>query len=1103
VTTLLSPRPPHLPPPQPRPVLALLAGVLALLQLSCAPKSPERPALQAKQGAFVEGTLGGKQRHEYSLRLEKNSYLDLRIQEKGIKVEVSLTNPHGTLLARASPGVQDHRDLLLWVTDTSGEYRLAVSPREPGKPPGKYKVVIRHLRPATDKDGTRVAALKLVKQGLQEIKEPKARVRGLKSLRQALLLWQQAGDAQGEVDTLNHIGMGSRLTIGVREARSWYGRALTRARKAGYREGEAMSLNNLAYVSHDLLEEGEILNLYRRSIALWEEIGDDIEQAFVLNNLGFFYVGVRKYEEAHAAFERSLRLAAASGDLGLQGECWASIAYAQYQQSDLEASFQSYRRAFDLTKAAGDVENTAKIATSLASVYTHLGRLQEAVQFPLEILEQVEEPEIQGILRHNLAGVYLRLGKKEEALREYQKAFEAFRRSGSQQEWMARCLIGIGRSFQSQGDLKTALAKYQEARSLAPELPTVMQYLGIVYLDLQKPERALDFFKKALALAEKSNDQVEIGLTRLAMGTAYQSLRQFDLAAEQFNQGYELASRNKNTGQMAPFLLRRGMLHRDRGRLAQAQIDIEAALEIIESTRRHVASEDLKMSYFASQRAYQEVQIDLLMRLDRAQPGKGYQARALVASEGARARGLLDLLAESKVPWIEDVSPDLGQRETSLSADLSRVQSSLREELQAVSPDKERVDTLEQELARLTESRERLEWEIRKRHPNPQIRPLDLPDIQRGLDDRSVLLEYALGEEGSYVFVVTRNGLETHKLPDAAMLRERVLRLREAIKTENPRTRHSYLEEAHQLYRDLLEPVQSALSGKDNLLIAPDGALYLLPFEVLLTRPGEGSFKDLPYLIQDYAVTYVPSASVLAELRQPRTRPPAADRLRFVGFADPDYGTKVETRRTGLLRSLPEEGRSWSLPPLPDSRREVSSIARRYPGVAKVYLGSDANEKNVKHNSLVTKAERLHIATHARLDEHQPELSSLILAYEAAGREGDDGFLQAYEIFRLKLSADLVVLSACETGLGEEVSGEGLVGLARSFLYAGAPSLVVSLWSISDGATPDLMVSFYEGLDKPYTKAEALRHAKLRMIERGDYSHPFYWAPFILIGDPK
>jgi CHAT domain-containing protein len=267
----------------------------------------------------------------------------------------------------------------------------------------------------------------------------------------------------------------------------------------------------------------------------------------------------------------------------------------------------------------------------------------------------------------------------------------------------------------------------------------------------------------------------------------------------------------------------------------------------------------------------------------------------------------------------------------------------------------------------------------------------------------------------------------------------------------------------------------------------------------MLTAPAAGRpLRNLPYLIREHAVSYVPSVSVLASLRPPATRPAAA-RPRFVAFANPtlDPGGKVPA---AVTRSLVEGNSSWRLAPLPEAESEAAGIARLYPsGESKVYSGDDAREENVKHNALVETAERLHFATHGLLDGRHPELSGLVLAQEPGG---EDGFLQAYEIFRLKLSADLVVLSACET-LGTEVTGEGVVGMTRAFLYAGAPSVLVSLWRVSDTGTSDLMLHFYRSLEPADDEAGSLRRAKLEMIADPRRSHPYYWAPFVLVGRPR
>jgi CHAT domain-containing protein len=226
--------------------------------------------------------------------------------------------------------------------------------------------------------------------------------------------------------------------------------------------------------------------------------------------------------------------------------------------------------------------------------------------------------------------------------------------------------------------------------------------------------------------------------------------------------------------------------------------------------------------------------------------------------------------------------------------------------------------------------------------------------------------------------------------------------------------------------------------------------------------------------------------------------------VRFVGFGDPlpavapaaTASLATAARDGSLASALPRLGR------LSHSRREIQGIAGLYgPGEARVYLDGEATEENVKDNKLLRSVRRIHFATHGLLDERQPELSGLVLTRSPGSRE--DGLLQVYEIFNLQLSADLVVLSACDTGLGTMVSGEGLVGVTRALLYAGAQSVVVSLWNVNDASTPDLMISFYRHLDQGAGEAESLRLAKLEMIRHPGLAHPFYWAPFILIGETR
>jgi CHAT domain-containing protein len=306
-----------------------------------------------------------------------------------------------------------------------------------------------------------------------------------------------------------------------------------------------------------------------------------------------------------------------------------------------------------------------------------------------------------------------------------------------------------------------------------------------------------------------------------------------------------------------------------------------------------------------------------------------------------------------------------------------------------------------------------------------------------------------------------------------------------------------YQDLATQLYTELLEPAAATLRGKRSLLIAPDGPLYLLPFEALTVKVETAqsrTFPELPYVLRRFAVSYVPSASVLQGLRVPRPSSAGSPRLakRFLGFANPLYDAG---NAPGATRSSGPQ-----LARLPESEEEVRRIASLYPkGAVALYTGSLATEDNVKGNPLLAEARQIHFATHGSLNESQPQLSGLELARARSSRE--DGTLRVYEIFNLRLNADLLTLSACDTARGKEISGEGIIGMTRAFFYAGARSLLVSLWPVSDRSTPDLMHSFYEHLGDSRNKAQALRQAKLAMIESENYADPYFWAPFILTGD--
>jgi CHAT domain-containing protein/predicted negative regulator of RcsB-dependent stress response len=532
-------------------------------------------------------------------------------------------------------------------------------------------------------------------------------------------------------------------------------------------------------------------------------------------------------------------------------------------------------------------------------------------------------------------------------------------------------------------------------------------------------------------------------------------------------------------------------------------------------------------------------------------PARELAAEAFKVMESGRARSLLDLLSENGAEITEGVPADLVKRKAD---NLSR-QQEIAEVLTGVNlageANTKSVGDLEAELDRLAVEYDQIENQIRSASPRyaalTAARPLALAEVQQQvLDDRTALLEYSLGAEGSYLWAITRDRVALFRLPPRAVLEKQAIEFRDRIVPAQLRRQiitmtagaeaqrglglasaadaqaGAFAAAANTLYKMVVGPAAQIIGDK-RLLIVADGALNYIPFEALVTAAGGSDYATLPYLIKTNEVVYAPSASVIAAVRQPARTPGRGVLL----IADPVFDAKDprararpaaadegdQARGLGLASALTDVAGAepasaapaggLPLARLAGTRAEAQQIAQlaRASGIQpETWLDLEASESNIETRD-IRPYRILHIATHGLLDAERPQFTGLVLSL--VGEKGRDGFLRADEVFNLKLGSPLVMLSACETGLGKEKRGEGIMGLTRAFMYAGAPTVGVSLWSVADRSTADLMTDFYkELLAKPDTSpSTALRTAQQKMIASKNYNAPFYWAPFVLVGD--
>jgi CHAT domain-containing protein/Tfp pilus assembly protein PilF len=1073
--------------------------------------------------------MAGGESHVYRIEARPGARLLVTVDQRGIDVVVEARQPDGKILiAVDSPTDSEGPESALLPEEASGALEIRVLSPSPGVAPGTYEIRLDELAETTPAERERVEAERLMTEAAARNREGGSEGKRLAAVRyeEALLHWRALGRGRDEARCRLALG-GIDTALGQpKPALEHYRQALDQLVELADEPGQAAAWSGIGLARTAAGDTAGAAEAQRRALALERRLGRLTEEAKALNNLGFALHMQGDLRPALGYYQQALDVFERVGEQGFwKANVLHNLAGVYIGLGEPDAALASHRQVLELQRALGDRRGEARTLHNLGVLYGNLGELGQALAAytpALAFFRQSGDRLWEAALLHSRGVAFYGLGDFERALADLEQAL-AIRREAGDQRGEVMTEISIGHTRLRSGQIAQALDFGRRAAAVAAAAANrrgeMFARLLVAQADVAAgaPEAALAELVPALGLARILEDRVgEASILRLT-GEAHLASRQPEKAAQVLGEAVELARAVKSPPLIIEALTALARAERALDKPEDARSRVEEALLLVETLRTLETDPDLRASFLAAQRAAFELEIDLLMELDRRQPGQGHAEAALEVSERAHARSLLDLLQEARADIREGVDPRLRDRERGLLARLN-AKAGQQAELMSHAVTAERRQAAEGEIRAVLDELAEAEAEIRKSSPRyaalTRPPPATSSEIRGLLDGESLLLEFSLGEERSFLWAVDAGSVTGFELPPRARIEAAARAVYGRLAVLAPGD-DQLAPAAETLSRMLLGPVAGRL-GTRRLIIVPDGALQYVPFGALPV-PDAGGFTPL---LTRHEIVDAPSASAIALQRRLARKASVAGDVAVL--ADPVFapddprvtpGAGVGAAAgSGLRSAVPYPSSSFLR--LPWTRREAEAIAA-VAAVAEVAEVAAAGPAGRSFLALDFKASRatalspdlagyriVHFATHGIIDARTPALSGLMLSRVDKHGEPLDGFLGLRDIYNLRLGADLVVLSGCETALGKEVRGEGLVGLTQGFLYAGARQVVASLWRIEDRATAELMSRFYRGLlveGRP--PAAALRLAQLAVRNDRRWRSPYYWSGFVLQGE--
>ncbi|MCK4469196.1 MAG: tetratricopeptide repeat protein [Desulfobacterales bacterium] len=928
----------------------------------------------------------------------------------------------------------------------------------------------------------------------------------------ALAIKKEIGDRKGEGGDLGNIGNVYADLGQYQKALGFYEKALAIKKEIGDRKGEGNNLTNIGNVYKNLGQYQKALKFYEKALTIKKEIGDRNGEGDNLTNIGVVYGNLGQYQKALAYFEKALKIKKEIGDRNGEGLNLGNIGVVYTNLGQYQKALKFHEKALTIKKEIGDRNGEGDNLTNIGNVYKNLGQYQKALKFyekALTIKKEIGDRNGEGDNLTNIGVVYGNLGQYQKALAYFEKALKIKKEIGDRKGESAD-LTNIGTVYADLGQYRKALSYYEKALTIHKEIgvPTgiVECNIGDIYLETGNTDRAEEIYKKA-------GGPIRLGRLCLVRKDFPKSLEYFQKALKQTLKG-------RNAAFLFVDYVGLGLSSEGLSDYNKARDFYLKALELTEEMRDSLAPGQ-KSHFFAtktmgfSRLEPYEGLIRVLNQLKEKEPALYYaeytKARLFAESIAARHEGLTFRLP-----------PTLAADEQEIA---NQIAALYKQREKAYSENRmEAYENIDKEIKAKKEKQRRLISKIRENYPEyasikyPQ--PVKASEIP--LNENEYLIEYEVTDTATFAWLVHDGKIvKSLTIPISRKdLAELVRKYRAYFQVSrksdltgfDPKT-------GHKLYTLLMKDILNVVPKEGNIIIVPDEILGVLPFEALVSempkryQMAEGKKGPFPlgirYVGDERNISYCQSATSLAVMRSLRKETRAKKPM--LVLADPvfnvadvrvqgkTYLAKVTDFQMNLMRAVEDEG-GFLFPRLEETSVLAKRLDKIFDNRIDVLEGLNASYARLKKHNLKD-YRYLVFATHGILDNQVPGIREPALVLTQVGNpEDEDGFLTMSEVMDLSLDAKCSALTACETGLGRNISGEGVMGMGRAFQYAGSRSVLVSLWSVAEESTTKLAERFFYYLKIGKTNQQALKLARVD-IRRDGYEHPFYWAPFILIGE--